>query len=158
VQIGPQTTTELHPRVNRGGYVVDLSGPYSYTFDWAALPHAGQAPTAKTVQIQNNTDFLWLGTSYFATEANAGFSRSGIVVPLVMVELLIAQEPFEASEHPLTGFAGSPEEGPRMQPAPFWIPGGTTVKMNARNFDAANDYNLWVTFWGVKYTAAHSQG
>jgi len=151
MKVGPVSTQQIPPSVESNGKLVRLAGPFTYTLGWNQLA-AAAAGTPQQFQVQGNTDFLWLGTSYLATIADAAQTRSSLVVPLVMQSITLTNEPFEDAETPLTGLAGSPEEGPRPLASGFWMPGGSTFKMTARNFTQdATVYNLWVVFHGAKY-------
>jgi len=130
-----------------------LVGPFTYTVSWAALAAAAQAST-ESIYIPTDADFMWLSTSYQADIAGAALTHSSAVVPLVTLQLSLTSNPFTDSETPLAGLAGGPVEGPRPLSEPFWLFGGATLDLSARNYSAGTDYHLFVALHGYKYKPA----
>lgn len=137
-------------RVQRKGYEVELANPFDYTVNFAALAF-GANPVTQPFTVQNDADFLWCATSYIADIAGAALTLNTLVVPLVNVTFFLVSEPFQDSETPLAGVAGSADTIPIELNVPFWIPGGSTFKVQARNYSAATTYDLWIAFHGLKY-------
>ncbi len=137
-------------RAQRKGYEVELANPFDYSVNFAALAFGANATTLNFT-VQNDADFLWTGTSYIADIAGAAETLNSLVIPLVNVTFLLVSEPFQDSETPLIGVAGSAALAPIDLKVPFWIPGGATFKVQARNYSAATTYDLWIAFHGLKY-------
>jgi len=141
----------VDPVVEHGKYTARLVGPFTYTVHWAALAVAA-APTDESVQVQNDSDFFWLSTSYHANIGGALQERGTAVVPLVTLQLSLVANPFTDSEAPLPSLAGGPVEGPMELAKPFWLYGGSTLKLSARNYATAGTvYDLYVSLHGFKY-------
>lgn len=151
MQIGTQQN--IKTSYDRSGAHLELMSEFSYTFRWLALaPSAVASPAQQT--LQNDADFLWLSTSWFCDVGGGAASISTLEVPLVAVSYLLVNEPFQASEAPLTNLASAPTRERYPLLMPFWLPGGSTFKINSRNFGDAvngNTYDLWVTLHGLKY-------
>jgi hypothetical protein len=145
-----QSSRKYLPEVTRGGVKMKLSCQFSYTLSWLPLVPSTN-PTLQSFQVQNDSDFLWIGTSYSTDVAAAAQTYNSLPMPLIAVSMLLVAEPFMDSETPITGIAGSAAEKPILLPEPFWIPGGATFKVQARNYSAAGNYNLWIAFHGLKY-------
>lgn len=138
------------PEIRRNGNLLRLSNSFSYTLNWAALAPAAN-PTNLKFQVQNDSDFMWIATSWALDVAGAQPTLNTMNIPLVACTFLLVSEPFMDSEAPLTGLAGSMSLEPLQLPVPFWIPGGSTFTVQARNYSAATTYDLWITFHGLKY-------
>lgn len=138
------------PEIRRNGNLLRLSNSFSYTLNWAALAPAAN-PTNLKFQVQNDSDFMWIATSWALDVAGAQPTLNTMNIPLVACTFLLVSEPFMDSEAPLTGLAGSMSLEPLQLPVPFWIPGGSTFTVQARNYSAATTYDLWITFQGLKY-------
>lgn len=138
------------PEIRRNGILLRLSNSFSYTLNWAALAPAAN-PTNLKFQVQNDSDFMWIATSWALDVAGAQPTLNTMNIPLVACTFLLVSEPFMDSEAPLTGLAGSMSLEPLQLPVPFWIPGGSTFTVQARNYSAATTYDLWITFHGLKY-------
>lgn len=137
--------------IQREGYTLQLANPFAYTINYAALAPAAN-PTSGSFQVQNDSDFLWLATSWASDVGGAHTTVSAQTLPLVAVQFLLVSEPFHDSETPLPGVAGSAPREPLPLWVPFWIPGGATFKVQARNYGAAGTtYDLWISFHGLKY-------
>ncbi len=152
MQIGTQNNG-VRTSYDRAGSHLELMSEFAYNFEWLGLAPAAVA-TPDHILLQNDADFLWLSTSYAADSSGTAVTIASQVLPLVAVTYLLVNEPFQASEVPLTGIATAPgrERNPLLMP--FWLPGGATFKINARNYsDAVNGdtYNLRVTLHGLKY-------
>lgn len=145
-----QSSRKYLPEVVRGGSKLKLSGQFAYTLNWSALAPAAN-PTPQKFQVQNDSDFLWIGTSYAVDVAGAAQTFNTLPMPLVAVTFLLVSEPFMDSEAPLTGVASGMDSKPLLLPEPFWIPGGSTFSVQARNYAAAGNYDIWITFHGLKY-------
>lgn len=145
-----QVISGLPDQINRGGYSVRLFAEFSYTVNFPALAPSAAATNGSFI-TQNDSDFLWLGTSWAADIGGATGSLSTQILPLVVCQLLYVAEPFQDAEQPLTGIASGPQEPLRLQATPFWIAGGATFSIKARNYSLADTYDLWITFHGVKY-------
>lgn len=137
-------------QIVRNGNLLKLSNSFSYTLNWAALAPAAN-PTNLKFQVQNDSDFMWISTSYAIDIAGAQPTLNTMPLPLVACTFLLVSEPFMDSEASLTGLAGSMANTPLQLPVPFWIPGGATFTVQSRNYSAATNYDLWVTFHGLKY-------
>lgn len=145
-----QSSRKYLSEVTRGGQKLKLASPFTYTVNWLPLAPSN-VPVPASFQVQNDSDFLWIGTSYAADVAGAAQTFASIPIPMVAVTLLLVNEPFNDSETPITGLAGDMEDKPILLAEPFWIPGGSTFKIQARNYAAAGNYNLWMVFHGLKY-------
>jgi len=137
-------------QIMRGGNLLKLSNSFSYTLNWAALAPAANPTNLKFI-VQNDSDFMWIGTSYAIDVAGAQPTLNTMDLPLVACTFLLVSEPFMDSEAPLTGLAGSMAREPLALPVPFWIPGGASFTVQAHNYSAATTYDLWLTFHGLKY-------
>lgn len=142
---------KIKSEVDRGGYIAQLVGPFRYRAYFQNLAVSQQA-SDQDIQIQANSDFLWMATSYQADIAQGLQTRSSAVVPLCLAQLSLVNNPFQNAEAPLCDIAGGPVEGPRMLEEPFWLDGGDVFTVSLRNYATAGTiYNVYVSLIGFRY-------
>lgn len=147
-----QSDSETYPNViQANNYWLVKDRPFLYTVQFQGLPAAAANATPGTVNLFADMDFLWISTKWIADLALAAITDSAIPIPLIAMSILMASEPFQDSEFPLSQIANGPNREPLPLPTPIWLPGGGTLTVNARNYSAATAYNLWLSLVGIKY-------
>lgn len=122
---------------------------YVYQEDFAAL--AAGATASGNIQIQADSDFAVQKLTYFADIAAAGQTADTRVIPLITAQVIdtgSGRNLFE-SALPVPSVFGTGEL-PFILPTPKIFAARSTVTINIANFDAANTYNLRLSFIGYK--------
>lgn len=132
------------------GYGLELERPWAYTAYWDTLAPSAN-PTPQNINLLADQDFYWVGCTWATDLAGADVEDSTIHIPLVAVQFTLAGSPFQDSELPITMIANGPNRPFKALVTPMWLPAGGTLTINARNYSAATDYNLWLSLIGVKF-------
>lgn len=123
--------------------------PFTYTTTFAALAAAANA--TNNINIQADSDFLILATTYHANVANAGQTVSTFTYPLATVLLTDSGSgrQFMDSDVSIPDMFGN-GQFPFVWPQPKLMAARSTLVVKATNYDAAQAYNLRLNFHGVK--------
>ena len=112
---------------------------------------ADGASATNNVVIQADSDFVLEQITYTATIANAAFTMNSRPIP--NINILITDtgsgRQLMSSAVPIWTMCGSGEE-PFELPRPKAFVARSTIAVQVSNFDAAVNYNLWISFVGRK--------
>lgn len=122
---------------------------FAYEQDFLALVAGGTA--SGNITIQADSDFRLEKTVYFADIAAAGQTFATQVVPLVTVLITDASSGRQLSNSPLAipALFGVARD-PFIWETPHIFAARSTITIAVANFDAANTYNLRLSFLGTK--------
>lgn len=122
---------------------------YIYEEDFAALA-AGTSQTGN-INIQADSDFVVQKLTYFADVAAAGQTESTRVVPLANVAITDSGSGRQLMEEAVSvpSLFGTGEI-PFILPQPKLFLARSTINIVVSNFDAAQSYNLNLSFIGYK--------
>jgi hypothetical protein len=122
---------------------------YVYEVNFAGL--ASGASATQNINIQADSDFQVQKLTYLADVAAAGVTHSSRVVPLANVMILDTGSGRQLmdSAMPIPNIFGSGEI-PFILSQPKIFAARSTVQVTVTNFDAAQTYNLKLSFIGVK--------
>lgn len=139
-QVNPQTGA---PRVQ---YTEDF---FTYTIDFAAL--ANGTTQNDSIQIQADSNFKWLKSTYYADINNAAFQDQTRPIPNVTIQIIDTGSGRQLIDNPTpiqnifgTGLL------PFIMPIPRIFKARSSIAITVANFDAAVDYNLRLAFIGTK--------
>lgn len=156
MQIGIQPTVET--TYERSGERLKVKGEFSYTLRWPALAPSLVESHAQ-IALQNDADFLWLASSWFADTAGSAVNVYSLDAVSASVAFSVVNEPFQNTAIPLVNFASAPTRERYMRKVPFWLPRGGVLNASVMNFSLtafhqppAPTYDLWITLHGIKYT------
>lgn len=124
--------------------------PFVYEMDFAALVHA--TTQNGTIQIQADSDFKWVKSTYFADLAGAAQTESTQVVPLVTAQITDSGTGRALFQNPIqvTNYWGRGEL-PFILPTPYIFKMRSTLQFTVANYSAATDYtNLRLSLIGTK--------
>lgn len=122
---------------------------FVYELDISGL--AAGASTTQTFTIQADSDFLWTKGAYFADIAGASQQQSTRVIPLcsVLIQDTGSGRNLMSSSVPVSSLFGTGEL-PMILPRQRLFVARAQVQVTVTNFDAANTYNLRLSFIGEK--------
>ncbi len=123
---------------------------YIYTLSLASL--AAGATNSDLVNIENDSQFVWIKTSIFADIAGAVQTDESRVLPLINVQLTdtgSARQFFDEPQ-PVGNFAGSGQL-PQILPAPFIFSNNANINASFTNFSNATTYaNIKLSLIGFR--------
>jgi hypothetical protein len=123
---------------------------FVYDVDFTAGIPAGSTANG-SFTVQADSDFKWLKACYFADIAAAGQEDATRVIPLATI-LITDQGSGRQLMNlavPIPSIFGTGQI-PFILPVPKIFASKSTVAVTVVNFDAAQDYNLRLSFIGVK--------
>lgn len=122
---------------------------FSYELDFASL--ASGTSNSDSFNIQADSDFVMQKLAYFADIAAAGQTNSSRVVPLISLTITDtgSGRQLMSSATPIPSIFGTGEL-PFILPTPRLFQARSNVAVTVQNFDAANTYNLKLSFIGYK--------
>ena len=122
---------------------------FTYEIDFAALAPAAQANGS--IQIQADSDFKWLKSAYYADIAAAAFTATTRPIPSVTVQITDGGSGRNLMNQavPVPSLFGIGEL-PFILPIPRVFKANSTINISVTNFDAAETYNLRMSFIGLK--------
>lgn len=122
---------------------------FIYQVDFAGL--ASGASSTSTFNIQADANFRWEKFTYFADIAAAGQTENSRVIPLVTILVTDtgSGRNLMDSAMPLSSIAGTGTI-PFILQMPKIFAARSTVTITLTNFDAANTYNVRLSFLGTK--------
>jgi hypothetical protein len=143
-----QVLANLTPDMLRNAFGV--SDFYIYEVDFPGLV-AGTAAQS-TFTIQADSDFLWQDACYYADIAQAAFTVNSQPVPNVAVTIQDTSSGrlLMSTAAPVPSLFGLGRE-PYQLKNPRWFRANTQVTVAVSNFDAADTYNLRLSFIGTKF-------
>ncbi len=124
---------------------------FIYELDFAAVASAGgTAQSSFTVQADSN--FLWQQGCFFADVDAAGETNDTRVLPLMTVVIQDTASGRQLSSQPVPvvsqfGYGSLPF----ILPSPRFFRANSQVTVTVTNYDAADDYNLRLSFIGTKF-------
>jgi hypothetical protein len=142
----PVGGTNGQPQPPRVQYWEDF---FVYELDFTALNN-GTTQTAN-IQIQGDSDFKWMKSTYIADLAAAAITESAQIIPLVTVQVLVGDSGrnlFSAAS-PVVNLFGRGNL-PFILPQPRIFKAKTTVNITVANYAAATNYNLRLSLIGTK--------
>ncbi len=123
---------------------------FVYTLSLGAL--VSGATATDSVNIENDSQFLWTKTSIFADIAGAPQTQDSRVLPLIKLQLTdtgSARQFFDEAQ-PIINIAGS-GEFPQILPSPFIFSNNASINASFTNFSAATDYaNITLSLIGFR--------
>ena len=122
-----------------------------YVYSAVFLALAAGAAANQNVIIAADSDFVLLGMNAHANIANAGQTENTEVLPLCTLAITDTSSGRTLMDQaqPMSSIMGSARQ-PYLLPQPRLVPAKTVLQMAVTNFDAANTYNLRLSFIGVK--------
>jgi hypothetical protein len=131
---------------------------YAYSFNIASL--AAGASDTDIINIENDSQFIWTKTSYFAELAGAAQTDSSRVIPLItcmFTDSGSARQFFDQPQ-PINSIAGQGSI-PFILPSPFVFKNNANVNASFTNFSAAQTYlNFTISLHGYRvYTYGNSR-
>lgn len=120
-----------------------------YELDFTGV--ASGATANGQYQIQADSDFRWTKACYYATIANAAFTRNAQPIPSITIAITDTGSGRQLFNSPVPvssifGFG----ELPFILPIPRIFKARSSVAVTIANFDAAVTYNLRLSFIGTK--------
>jgi hypothetical protein len=127
--------------------------PFTYATSFLAL--AAASTVTNNIAIQADADFLILAQTYAADVAAAGQTVQTATNPLANVLLINTGtgENLMNQALPVTDIFGS-GQFPFILPQPILLPARSNLAVQVNNRDAAQTYNLFLNFIGVKLYSA----
>lgn len=113
---------------------------YIYTFSLDAL--AAGAVGSDVINIENDSQFVWTKTSYFADIAGGAQENDTRVIPLIQCQFIdsgSARQFFDEPQ-PINNIAGQGNI-PFILPAPFIFSNNANIAGSFSNYSAATDYD-----------------
>lgn len=123
---------------------------FIYELDFSNVAAGGTSQNSFTVQTDSN--FLWQQGCYFADIAAAGQTDSTRVLPLMTCVIQDTASGRQLSSAPVPivtqfGYGSEPFE----LPSPRFFRANTQVTVSVTNYDAADAYNIRLSFIGTKF-------
>lgn len=133
------------------------NGMPEYVAEYAAytVTFTGLAPSVTAqdqIQIQADSAFRWMSGTFYATIANAAFTRQAQPIPSVTVQIIdngSGRALFNAPV-PVSSVFSPSGELPYILPVPRQFKERSSVSFTVANFDAAVTYNLRLVLHGAK--------
>lgn len=126
---------------------------YIYTFSLDTL--AAAAIDTDVINIENDSQFVWTKTSYFADIAGAAQTNDTRVIPLIQCQFTdsgSARQFFDEPQ-PINNIAGQGNI-PMILPAPFIFSNNANISGSFSNYSAATDYaNFKISLIGYRVYA-----
>ncbi len=123
---------------------------YTYTLSISAI--ANGATATDSVNIENDSQFVWIKSTYFCDIAGAIQTESNRVIPLVNVQITdsgSARQFFDQPQ-PINSIAGQGNI-PFILPAPFIFNNNAKINATFTNFSAGTTYdNLTINLHGFR--------
>lgn len=123
---------------------------YVYTLGVDSI--AASAVASDTVNIENDSQFIWTKTSYFCDLAGAAQTDSSRVIPLVNLQITdsgSARQFFDEAQ-PVNSIAGQGNI-PFILPSPFVFKNNANINASFTNFSNASTYlNLKISLHGFR--------
>lgn len=128
--------------------------PFSYSTSFAAATFTAGTTITNNIPIQSDAPFLVLNQTYSADVAAAGQTVSNATNPLVTVLLTNTGSGMQLMNQavPVTQIFGN-GQFPYVLPEPLLLDARANLAVQALNRDAAQAYNLFLSFNGVKLFA-----
>ena len=122
---------------------------FQYTIDFAAL-NSGTSQN-DSIQIQADSEFKWLKSTYHADIANAAFVANTRPIPNVTIQIVDTGSGRQLIDQPtpIANIFGTGEL-PFILPIPRIFKARSSMAITVANFDAAVNYNLRLAFIGTK--------
>lgn len=123
---------------------------FIYELDFSGIAPGQTQTNSFTVQADSN--FLWQEGCFFADVAAAGQTNNSRVLPLCTFVILDTASGRQLSSNPVpvvSQFGYGSE--PYTLPSPRFFRANSQVTVNLTNYDAAQTYNLKLSFIGTKF-------
>lgn len=123
---------------------------FVYEADFSGV--ASGATSQTTFTIQTDSNFLWQTGCYIADIAAAGETDSSRVIPLMtcIIQDTSSGRQLSSTPVPIPSQFGTGEL-PFVLPSPRFFRANTQITVSVTNYDAANAYNLRLSFIGTKF-------
>lgn len=123
---------------------------YAYTLNIASL--AAGATDSDTINIENDSQFVWTKTAYFADVAGGAQENDTRVIPLINVQLVDSGSARQFFDEPQpVNSIGGQGAIPFILPAPFIFKNNANINGAFSNFSAATTYaNFRLTLHGYR--------
>lgn len=123
-------------------------------FTYGSAPIAALAPAAATsrvIQIQADTPFVWMATSYMVDVAGAAQTDASRVLPLVEITIFDSGSGKQLMNVPvpIPAMAGAQGLPSLLSPPKIFVP-SASIQINFRNYGAVTYNNLAIFFIGYK--------
>lgn len=123
---------------------------YSYTLSIPSL--AAGATATDVVNIENDSQFVWIKSTYFADIAGGAQTENTRVIPLINMQITdsgSARQFFDEAQ-PINSIAGQGAI-PFILPAPFIFNNNANINASFTNFSNATTYiNIKLTLHGFR--------
>ncbi|HJW55873.1 MAG TPA: hypothetical protein VJ577_11415 [Burkholderiaceae bacterium] len=131
-----------------------IKKPFTYSTNFAAANLTAGATVTNQLAIQSDAPFLVQAQAYTADVAAAGQTASSSTYPLVNVLMTNTGSGMQLMNQavPVTQIFGN-GQFPFVLPEPLLLDARTNLQIAATNRDAAQAYNLFLSFIGVKLFA-----
>jgi hypothetical protein len=128
--------------------------PFTYSTNFAAAVLTAGATVTNQLAIQSDAPFLVQAQAYTADVAAAGQTAATATYPLVSVLMTNTGSGMQLMNQavPVTQIFGN-GQFPFVLPEPMLLEARTNLQIAASNRDAAQAYNLFLSFIGVKLFA-----
>ncbi len=123
---------------------------FTYTLSLTSII-AGATGT-DTVNIENDSQFVWTKTTYFVDEAGADQTDSSRVIPLINVQITDSgsARQFFNTPQPISSIAGQGNI-PFILPAPFIFRNNSNINATFTNYNAVTTYdNVFLSLHGFR--------
>lgn len=124
---------------------------YVYQEDFAVANLVAGASVNGSIEIQADSDFVWLKSAYAADLAGAPQTADGRVIPLVSIQIVDTGSGRNLLENaaPVPSVFGTGEL-PFVNPIPRLFFARSTIQLQLTNYSAGSDYGLRLSFIGYK--------
>ena len=141
---------------NIGGRAYVARDFYTYQENFAEADLIAGATVNGSIDIQADSDFVWLKSAFFADIAGADQTADDLVIPLCTIQIVDTGSGRNLVESavPVPSLFGTGQL-PFVMPIPRLFFARSTIQLQVTNFNAASAYNLRLSFIGYK---AYPQG
>jgi len=123
---------------------------YAYTLNVSSIAAAGV--DTDSINIDSDSQFVWMKTAYFVDIAGAVQTDSSRVIPLINVQLTDSgsSRQFFDEPQPVNNFAGTGNI-PFILPSPFVFRSNANINASFTNYSVATTYvNLKISLIGFR--------
>ena len=141
---------------NIGGRAYVARDFYTYQENFFEADLIAGATVNGSIDIQADSDFVWLKSAFFADISGANQTADDLVIPLCSIQIVDTGSGRNLVESavPIPSLFGTGQL-PFVMPIPRLFFARSTIQLQVTNFNAASAYNLRLSFIGYK---AYPQG